>query len=79
VERPGDPPARPEDRRGRLLAVLDIESLDDVADRCRDLLRRLALPVDRWSPRILGDVLDAAERRPARISGGRGPHLVLCK
>jgi Helix-turn-helix domain len=43
-----------------LLDALGVESLDDVAARCRRVRCRLGLPVARWTPRVLGDVLSDA-------------------
>src|SRR4051812_20117201 len=44
----------------RLLEVLDVETVDDVAAKCRDARRRLGLPAARWTPKVVADVLAAA-------------------
>jgi hypothetical protein len=47
-------------RQSALLAAVGLESLEDVAERCRALRRRLGLPVTRWTPAVLAEVLAAA-------------------
>ena len=50
----------PDQVHALLVAALGVESLEDVAARCRQVRRQLGLPVARWTPRVLGDVLSDA-------------------
>jgi hypothetical protein len=51
---------RREHENACLLAALGVESLEDIAARCREVRRGLGLPVARWTPRVLGEVLAGA-------------------
>ena len=49
-----------EDRLVRLLELLEVETLDDVAAKCRDARRRFGLSAACWTPKAVADVLAAA-------------------
>jgi hypothetical protein len=67
---------RGEQLQADLMAALGLESLEDVAARCRDVRRRLGLPVARWTPRVLGDVLSDAVLRQGWLAAAAVPALL---